>query len=372
MTLHRRLFTAHSRLVIGIAAGLLLGAVPAAAAGTAAGWTPPACETVDGDGSFSFTRNDGATLTPTSNPLTPVAYSSLVALARPGHLVGITKKTVQLSQDAGCSWEVVARTEQDLSQYSLAAGPGGVAYAYGVNDPVVLRISGRHVSRHRGPLSDDGVAGFHVDASNPNLLTAVDKSGGVYLSTDGSRAWVKQASAPVTELGVYEAAIDPWDRRHIVLGLSGAGTLATFDGGWTWTRSEGIGAKGNANVFSVSVSSADPGTVWVEGFDPAQSGSNRARHIWRSSDGGLTYRSVLDGWDVTLYNGTELWPSPVDPDVVYFEFGTSFAGFGTDLYRYDDATGSVSWTHNAYDGINSVSFHPADPAVMYLGLVEER
>ncbi len=110
-------------------------------------------------------------------------------------------------------------------------------------------------------------------------------------------------------------------------------------------------------------------TVWVEGYDLGQT-TNGARHIWRSVDGGLHYWPVLDGNEVILYNGNQLWPSPTDADVLYFEYGTYFGGFGTNLYRYDDARESVSYTHSSFDGINSLSFSPADPTVMYLGLSE--
>lgn len=62
---------------------------------------------------------------------------------------------------------------------------------------------------------------------------------------------------------------------------------------------------------------------------------------------------------------------PTNPNVLYFSYGTSFGGYGADLYRYDDATGRVTKTHNAYHGIPSIAFNPADPATMYLGLALE-
>lgn len=134
----------------------------------------------------------------------------------------------------------------------------------------------------------------------------------------------------------------------------------------------GIGAKERANVFRVAIAPKDPDTVWAEGYDLSMpGGTNRARHIWRSADGGRTYQPVLNGWEANLYNGTRMWPSPVDTEVVFFEFSSSFGGYGTDLYRYDAGTDLLSNAHNSHDGIHSVAFHPADPTVMYLGLTEE-
>lgn len=370
MNANTRLRFAVGVLATAVGGIFVLGTGPSPA--SPRGWKTPACEAVAGDGAFSFTKDGGVTIAPTSTKLAPVAYSTVAALRRPGHLVGITKKTVQTSEDSGCTWTRIATLDQDLSQYSLATGPGGIAYAYGVNHAPIFRISGDRVSRRSGPLPHDGVAGFNVDAQDPNLLTVVDKNGTIYTSTDAARTWRKAGSAPVSQLGVYHAAVDPTDRDHIVLGTSNQGTVVTFDRGQTWTKSRGVGAQERANVFSVAISATDPDTVWAEGYDLSMpGGTNRARHIWRSTDGGLTYQPVLNGWEVNLYNGTRMWPSPVDTGVVFFEFSTSFGGYGTDLYRYDAESGVLDRAHTSAEGIHSVAFHPADPTVMYLGLIEE-
>jgi hypothetical protein len=81
---------------------------------------------------------------------------------------------------------------------------------------------------------------------------------------------------------------------------------------------------------------------------------------------------VLDQSRATLYNGNQMWASPVDPDLLYFSYGTSFANYGADLYRLRPSTGELSKQHNHFDGIPSLAFSPADPTVLYLGLAEER
>ncbi len=45
--------------------------------------------------------------------------------------------------------------------------------------------------------------------------------------------------------------------------------------------------------------------------------------------------------------------------------------YGTDVYRYDAATGMLTLTHNSYDDINAIAFWPGDPRVMYVGLEVE-
>lgn len=129
-------------------------------------------------------------------------------------------------------------------------------------------------------------------------------------------------------------------------------------------------------MFSVEISPADSSTVWAEGYDQDRSG-NAARRIYRSADGGKAFTGLLDGEDVMLVNGTDLYPSPTDPNVLYFQYGTWYGGFGTNLYRYTTALNVSSherlrFSHNDYDGIDSIVFNPADPRVLYLGLSEVR
>ena len=114
--------------------------------------------------------------------------------------------------------------------------------------------------------------------------------------------------------------------------------------------------------------------MWAEGYDQARSGL-AARRIYRSTDGGRTFVGLLDGTDASLINGTDLFPDPVDRDVLHFAYGTWFGGYGTDLYRLDVSPGHMAshlltWQHDDYDGIDSIAFDPIDPRVMYLGLRE--
>lgn len=346
----------------------LASASPAAAAD---GWHRPQCGVVQGDGSVTFTRSDGAFLAPTTTAVSPVAYPRLVALDTPNTLVAVAKRSIQRSTDAGCTWRQIAGTELNLATYDLAAGPGGTAYAYGVNDQPVYRVQGDQVVQVAGPVADDGVAGLSVDRTDARVLRAVSKAGQVYDSADGGATWSAVGVPPGPDEFVYKAAVDPADRAHVIVGTMGHGSYVTFDGGQSWTRSTGVGATPQANGFSMAFSPADPRTVWLEGYDLSQN-DNSARHIWRSTDGGRSFVSVLDGAGPTLINGTPLWPSPVDPDVLYFAYGTWFGGYGTDLYRYDASTGRLTSQHNPHDGIGGVAFNPADPQVIYLGVVEER
>jgi hypothetical protein len=161
-----------------------------------------------------------------------------------------------------------------------------------------------------------------------------------------------------------------------VVGTMVGGAYVTTDAGRSWTKATGTSATGgNSNIFNVVISPVSSDVVWAEGIDLDESAKNvpsEGRHIFQSHDGGFTFTPVVDkSADVVLTNGPTMAAHPTDANVLYFVFGTSFGGYGTDLYRFDGMNGQVTKTHNAYHGIDAFAFNPAVPSVMYLGLVRE-
>jgi photosystem II stability/assembly factor-like uncharacterized protein len=292
-----------------VAALSLTFAVPAQAGfGPGWFWNVPHCDTVYGDGSVTITTSDGAVLAPTKSQLRPVTYAKVAVLQQPNTLIAIGKQSIQRSSDAGCSWQ-------------------------------------------------------QIDKS-PDYLRGVAGDGQVFDSADDGLSWKRVGQPVARDLFVYNAVIDPKNPSHIVIGVMSDGGYATFDGGRTWARSKAVE---RVNAFSLAISPVNPSVVWLEGYDRDEA----TRYIWQSDDGGLKFRPVLDSSQATLYNGNKMWPSPVDADLLYFAYGTSFANYGSDLYRFRPSTGELSKQHNKHDGIPGLAFNPADPSVLYLGLAEE-
>ncbi|MFV8132941.1 WD40/YVTN/BNR-like repeat-containing protein [Streptomyces syringium] len=347
----------------------------ALAAGSASAWAAPSCARVTGDGAVTFTRDDGAHLTPTSVPLKPTSYTfGLVALDTPNTLLATRNSELQRSTDAGCTWTRVATLDAGLTH--LTAAPGGRAFAWERNGGYLARVDGKKVTPLTAPTT--AIMGLGTDRSRPGHLRLAGGDGTLYDSTDAGASW-QPVGTPAFEAGtgVYTVAFDPADLDHAVAGAMVRGGAVTTDGGATWTASTGLtGAGSPANLFDAVVSPASSSVVYALGLDLAQAtpGSPaEGRHLYRSSDGGRTFTKVVDdSAETKLTNGTLLAPSPVDPDVLYFEYGTYFQGYGTDLFRLDAATGKVTKTHNTYDGISAIAFNPAQPKVMYLGLEEVR
>lgn len=349
-----------------------------AAADPAPSWHGPDCAAVSGDGAISYTRNEGRTIVPTTSDQQPVDYLfSLVALDKPDVLLGVDSHgRVQRSANAGCSWHVVAQVA-GFDVPRLTPGVDGTAYLWNEHSAALARIVGTQVTTLPAVTDVDGaeVAALAVDRSLPRHLRAVLNDGTVLDSFDRGQSFTATAAAPESNLYLYDAAIDPADLDHIVLGTQSIGVFQSSDAGSSWTHATGFGSD-RVNGFTVAISPVDPDVVWVQGLnldENAAHAPSEGRHIYRSVDGGVTFAPAVDHvpGEVTLVNGTLLQPSPTDPGVLYFVFGMSYGGYGTDLFRFDAGTGSLQLRHNDHDDIDAIAFNPHNPKVMYLGFASE-
>ncbi|NIK57140.1 sialidase family protein [Kribbella shirazensis] len=352
------------RFAVATATAALLALFPisANAATPEPSWNRPHCGKVYGDGSVTFTVTDGEVLAPTTGKLLPITYAKVAALEEPNTLISIGKQAIQRSSDAGCSWQLLGKVPDDLSTYDVQPGPGDSAYIYSVNDQPIHRVHGSQVTTVLGPVAWGGLAALDARAGR---LRAVAGDGQLWDSTDDGVTWQRVGVPAAPELFLYDAVVDPRNPDHIVIGVMSDGVYVTYDGGRSWMHSQPVE---RVNAFSLTISPADPSKVWMEGYDRDRS----TRFIWESTDGGRKFREVLDQSRADLINGNQMWASPTDPDLLYFSYGTSFANFGADLYRFVPSTGALTKTHNANDGIPSLAFNPADSRILYLGLAEER
>ncbi|NUP11546.1 MAG: dispase autolysis-inducing protein [Polyangiaceae bacterium] len=333
-------------------------------------WVVPTCNPIQGTGAVTYTTDKGATLTPTSETISGLKYTfGLVATGVPNELLASSGGELLRSLDAGCTWTNAGPLP--LITMKLTAGPAGGVYAWYDNETVFIRIENGVQTTYAAPAAPVGVV---VDANDPLHVRIGDGAGGLHESTDGGATWIKVGMGMPPDTFVYNIAFDPADLDHAIGGLMSDGALVTFDGGDTWAPAGGVGAIGNANAFVSAISPVDGNIVWLEGFDLGTAIGEEVRRIWRSDDGGSTFVPVIEEdpeGGVFLTNGVPLAPHPTDRNVLFFEFGTYFQGYGTDIYEYDDSTGELTWKHNAYDDVNVMLFHPTDPSVMYFALTSE-
>lgn len=94
--------------------------------------------------------------------------------------------------------------------------------------------------------------------------------------------------------------------------------------------------------------------------------------VWRTSDGGESWRNISDGWFETGSVGA-VTVAPSDPNVVYVGMGEACVrgvttSHGDGVYKSTD--GGETWTHLGLEDtrhISDVRVHPGDPDVVYVG-----
>lgn len=316
---------------------------------------------ITGTSGVAITRDEGLTLTPSAAPLRGIAYTyGLATLDAPGTVAAWHKDDLLISNDAGCSWRVVATMQSPGSPPRLAAAGADRVYAWADNTEFLVRWDARGAKALKAPA----FVGFAVDPKNPDRLRAGSYDGSMWESRDAGETWTANGYAP--SMNVYRFAFDPHDLDRVIVGTMVNGARLSVDGGHIWTTPQGLPER--ANVFNVVFSPADGRVVWAMAIDLADS----SRHIYLSRDGGASFERVIDGGpDVTLVNGPVMAAHPTLPDVLYFVFGASFQGIGTTLYRYDAFSDSLTWTRNENHDVNAIAFARDDPRLMYLGLERE-
>jgi len=122
--------------------------------------------------------------------------------------------------------------------------------------------------------------------------------GGVWRSTDAGVVWKPLFDAqPVASIGAL--AVSPADPRVLYVGTgesdirsnlaSGAGVFKSVDGGDTWTAS---GLENTRQISKIVLDPNDPDVVYAGALGSAY-GPNPDRGVYKSSDGGRTWRRTL-------------------------------------------------------------------------------
>ncbi len=362
------------KVTFAVMATTALCAAGAAHAGKNA-WAAPDCRSIAGAPYITATVNEGARLAKTHGHMAPFTYTrGLVTLEQPNTLLAAVGSHILRSTDVGCTWQPLADLSSATGGALLVLEPaaGSRAYGWAVNSSALATIDGDQASSTWVPGA--GLTGLGLSRVDPKQLRYGDAAGTIWTSLDGGQSWA--VTGGLAGHLVYRMAFDPANPDHILMGTMVDGALTSFDGGRSWQPATGFApGNGQVNVFNLVVSPVDPKVVWAMAIDLAEAADGApsgGRHLYRSTDGGLHFERVVDqDRRVTLTNGPLMVPHPVDPAVLYFVFGMSYANYGTDLYRYDHNRREVTLTHNRYPEIGSIAFHPRNPKLMFLGLVND-
>lgn len=225
-------------------------------------------------------------------------------------------------------------------------------------------------------------SGESIGNSASKSFSAYYRGSGIYKSTDGGLNWslLSSTTTPVnkaTEWDVVHAmAIDASrNDSDIVYAALKTGIFRSNDGGSTWKQV--LDVFQDASFTSVQVSST--GVVYATISSNAGTGSG----FWRSVDG-INWKRITTGSFPSTHVRTVFDIAPSDEDILYFFSGTPGAGAnGASLWKYEylsgDGSGSGgSWTNlsdnfpdtsmNLFNGYCMVmKIKPDNPDVLFVG-----
>jgi photosystem II stability/assembly factor-like uncharacterized protein len=190
--------------------------------------------------------------------------------------------------------------------------------------------------------------------SQPNVFYIGAVNGGVWKSNDFGRTWNPIfddqptqsigaiAVAPSDPNVVYVASGEGLQRPDLSVG---DGIYKSTDAGKTWTH---LGLRDGQQIPALAIDPRNPDRIFAAVLGHPY-GANPERGIFRSDDGGTTWRKVLYKDENTGASDIEIDPS--NPDVVYagmwqsrngpWEDNNAFAGTNGGLFKSSD--GGNTW-----------------------------
>jgi photosystem II stability/assembly factor-like uncharacterized protein len=149
---------------------------------------------------------------------------------------------------------------------------------------------------------------------------------GVYKSTDGGDTW-RRVGLERSE-HIQRILFDPRDPDVVWVAAQGPlwasggdrGLYKTTDGGWTWTRS--LHPSDDTGVTDVALHPGDPDVVYAAAYQRRRAvgqtiGGGPEAGIFKSSDGGSTWRRLTEGLPTVDMGRIALGVDPRIPDRVY-------------------------------------------------------
>jgi len=258
-------------------------------------------------------------------------------------------------------------------------------YAQKINWDKIKGVKARSI----GPAGMSGrITSIDVDLSNDHRIIAGAASGGVWLSESGGIDWKPIFDdAPLQAIGSVK--INQSNPSEIWVGTGegnprnslnqGGGIYKTIDGGKSWKL---MGLEKTKSIHRIIIHKDDPQTVYA-GASGSTWGKNKERGVYRTRDGGKTWKNILyvnDGVGVA-----DMVADPTNPNkmlVAMWEHGRkpwtfNSGGPGSGLYLTYD--GGDTWKKiTAKDGLPKgdlgrigIAIAPSKPNVIY-ALVEAK
>jgi photosystem II stability/assembly factor-like uncharacterized protein len=237
-----------------------------------------------------------------------------------------------------------------IAGWTVDRPPRDVARPLAVDTTLLKSFRWRAVGPDRGgrSIAVAGVKGRPREA----YFGAV--GGGLWKTMDGGETWAPVTDGQIRSASVGAVAVSESNPDIVYIGMgetcirgnimAGDGVYKSTDGGKTWTN---VGFAASENISKIRIHPTNPEIVYVAAFGK-HSAPNPERGVFKSTDGGRTWRKVLFRNDNT--GAIDISLDAKNPNVLYAalweafrkEYTMSSGGPGSGLFKSTD--GGETWT----------------------------
>jgi len=167
---------------------------------------------------------------------------------------------------------------------------------------------------------------------------------------------------------------DPLNPSVYYVGYTGGGVGKTDDGGTTWKNiSDGFFKVGS--IGDIGICETDPNVIYVGTGEHAVRGvmTSYGDGVYKSTDGGKTWKNV--GLEKTRHI-SDVIVHPVNPDVVYVAAQGTVHGSNADRGIFKSIDGGATWKKTLFvdenTGASSLSMDMTNPRILYAATWQHR
>jgi len=249
-------------------------------------------------------------------------------------------------------------------------------------------LFGDITARHIGPALMSGrINDLELHPTNSRIVYLGSAGGGVWKSNDAGTTFKPifdeycQSIGAVTldpndpDNTLYVGTGETWTRNSVSVG---DGLYKSVDGGANWNK---IGLEKSERIANIIVNPKNSKEIYVAVLG-ALWGDSEERGVYKSSDGGLTWKNLLY---LNAKTGcADLIMDPNNPNILYasmWEFrrsGWSFESGGSNSALYKSVDGGANWNkiHNGFPsgklGRLGIALAPSNSNILYTVIEAEK